>query len=171
MCHLSQGFNNSNIEDDEESVCTPPYSPISAASDSDDSGAENSISDWDHDSDIEQSCMTPDSEEQVSGMQGMDGMETDGNSSSTSSTTTWKGFELVGDNIDNTVRPSFQRMERTTQSLHYFHVYAKLDRVDFSGLSDETPSITAIDPLSFLPSDEDLALVKRDMSNLISRYI
>ena len=34
--------------------------------DNEDGGAENSISDSDHDSDIKQSCMTPDSEEQVS---------------------------------------------------------------------------------------------------------
>ena len=82
---------------------------------------------------------------------------------------TWKGFKLVGDNIDRNVRASYQRIGHTTQSLHYFHVYALLDRVDFSGLSDHFPPPSILDPKDLLPSDDDIALLKRDMSFLISR--
>ena len=51
----------------------------------------------------------------------------------------WHGFKLVGDNIDKNVRASYQCIFHTTQSLHYFHSYAVLDSIDFSGLSDELP--------------------------------
>ena len=51
----------------------------------------------------------------------------------------WDGFKLVRDNIDKNIPASYQRFDPKTQSLHYFHVYAVLDRVDFSGLSDEAP--------------------------------
>ena len=84
--------------------------------------------------------------------------------------TSWKGFKLVGDNVDKNVRASYQRIGHSTQSLHYFHAYAALDRVDFSGLSDEPPPPSIVDPLSFLPSEDDISMVERDMCTLISRY-
>ena len=42
----------------------------------------------------------------------------------------WTGFKIVGDNVDKDIRPSFQRIDYRTRSLHYFHAYAMLDRVD-----------------------------------------
>ena len=51
----------------------------------------------------------------------------------------WNGFKLIGDNIDKNIYQSFQRLNYGTKSLHYFHPFALLDRVDFSGLSDEPP--------------------------------
>lgn len=39
----------------------------------------------------------------------------------------WRGFKLVGDNLDKNIRPSFQRFNNRTDSLHYFHHYALLD--------------------------------------------
>ena len=81
----------------------------------------------------------------------------------------WNGFKLVGDNIDKNVRASYQRIGHTTQSLHYFHSYALLDRIDFSGLSDEPPPPSIVDPLTFLPLEEDISLVESDIVTLISR--
>ena len=49
---------------------------------------------------------------------------------------TWDGFKLVGDNIDKNIRPSEQRIDRQTRSLHYFHSFAVRDRVNFSNTSD-----------------------------------
>ena len=34
------------------------------------------------------------------------------------------GFTVTGDNIDKNFRPSYQRQDRQTKSLHYFHAYA-----------------------------------------------
>jgi len=39
----------------------------------------------------------------------------------------WNGFKIVGDNIDKNVRPSFQRAQHQTKSLHYFNSYAVRD--------------------------------------------
>ena len=49
----------------------------------------------------------------------------------------WKGFKIVGDNIDKNFRRSFQRVDFIqTRSFHYFHSYAVLDRIDISGYTD-----------------------------------
>lgn len=162
---LLSDITTSDLEDDEESISAPTFSPMSAFSEGG-SDSEDDISEEEQDEEAaEESYSTP-------ALQERDCEETVATSRSTvnSGTEIWKGFKIVGDNIDKTVRASFQRIERSTQSFHYFHVYATLDRVDFSGLSDVSPSKSVIDPLSFLPSDEDVALVKRDMSVLISRY-
>ena len=68
------------------------------------------------------------------------------------------GVKLVGDNIDKNVRPRHQTIEKRTQSLHYFNSYACLDRIDLSGLSDDTPSvdIRSLDIKTVLPSSEDV---------------
>ena len=78
----------------------------------------------------------------------------------------WKGFKIIGDNIDKNIHRSYQ-----TQSLHYFHACAVLDRVDFSGPSDEPPQPSLVDPLEFLPSQSDVTLVKQDFAILISRFL
>ena len=72
--------------------------------------------------------------------------------------------------MDKNVHASYQCIGHSTQSLHYFHTYAALDRVDFSGLSDEPPPLSIVDPLSFLPSEDDISVVERDMCTLISGY-
>lgn len=41
-------------------------------------------------------------------------------------------FRLCGDNIDKTIRRRFLRSDISNTSLHYFHSYAVLNRVDFS---------------------------------------
>ena len=61
------------------------------------------------------------------------------------------GFIIVGDNIDKNFRPSYQRQNRQTKSLHYFHAYAAKNRVDVSSLSDVRPAAT-LSPESFLPT-------------------
>ena len=60
---------------------------------------------------------------------------------------------------------------RLAAMLHYFHACAVLDRVDFSGLSDEPPQPSIVDPLEFLPSQSDITLVKQDFAILISRFL
>ena len=46
-------------------------------------------------------------------------------------------YRLCGDNIDKTVRARYMRSERgKPESIHYFHSYAALDRIDFSNLSE-----------------------------------
>ena len=43
----------------------------------------------------------------------------------------WTGFKIVIDNLDKSIKPSFQRLDRSNQLLHFVQMYAVLDRVDF----------------------------------------
>ena len=72
----------------------------------------------------------------------------------------YHGFKVVGDNIDKTIRPSFERIDHHSISLHYYHSYAVLNRVDLSGLDDVQCS-----GVCDLPK-----LLKSHYSILISRY-
>ena len=88
--------------------------------------------------------------------------------SSTSSASDVIGFGMVGDNVDQNVRPSFQRGDMQTESWHCFHSYAVGDRVDISHLSDE-PSAAVVHPDSVLPSESDLTKLYEDFEVFILR--
>ena len=83
------------------------------------------------------------------------------------------GFKLVGDNLDKTIKPRDMRVDHLPQSLHYFNVYAVLDRVDFSSLSCDTSIIdeAKIDINNFLPSAADMEAMITNFSILISRLL
>ena len=83
----------------------------------------------------------------------------------------WCGFKLVGDNIDKNIRPSYQRSDLQTKSLHHFHAYAVLDRVDLSEFSNITPERPKVDSSTLLPTTSDLHLLQRDAEILVSRYV
>lgn len=85
------------------------------------------------------------------------------------SATVCTGFKVVGDNIDKNIRRSYQRIDRTTRSLHYFHMFAVKDRVDFSHLSNSRPTHVEVDIQVLLPSAKDFAAIKNDFEILISR--
>lgn len=80
----------------------------------------------------------------------------------------WKGYKIVGNNIDKNVRRSFERAHQTTRSLHYFHSYAVLDRIDLSTASDD-PSTKEINFYELLHSQVDIANLKASFVILISR--
>ena len=76
------------------------------------------------------------------------------------------GCKLVGDNIDKGVKTCYMRVEGShNKSLHYFHSFAVLNRVDFSHLPDVFPHTCLNHPrqlaLALLPSkDDDRALTQ-----------
>jgi len=88
---------------------------------------------------------------------------------SLSLTCSWTGFKIVGDNIDKNLRRSYQRCDRQTISLHYFHSCAIRDRIDFSGLSDVPSSHAIIDPTTILPTTADLDAIEEEFQVLVSR--
>ena len=178
---LLQGISLRDLEgdsSDDGSVEAPSFSPISSGSDESVSSSEvssDSTSSLDR-SDPQHSISSPASPINPSPTTVTVSTPTTTTSSppnttiaASSTSSSWKGFKLVGDNVDKNVHASYQRIGRSTQSLHYFHSYAVLDRVDFSGLSDEPPPPSIVDPLSFLPTDSDISVVERDMCILISR--
>ena len=86
----------------------------------------------------------------------------------TSSPSRWYGFKAVGDNIDKNVRPSFSRLDKNTKSLHCFHHYAVLDRINLSSFSDVTPN-TPVDANKLLINHNDVAQLNSDAVIQISR--
>ena len=73
------------------------------------------------------------------------------------------------DNVDKNVRPTFQRSNHHTQSLHHFHSYAVKDRVNLSGSSEEGKSPSSVDPSSLIVTKEEWDCFKDDCSILIAR--
>ena len=69
-------------------------------------------------------------------------------------------YKLVGDNIDKSVKTRYMRLEGgRNQSLHYFHCFAVLNRIDFTEFPDVQPQLCLNSPdilaSTLLPSAED----------------
>ena len=80
----------------------------------------------------------------------------------------WTGFKVVGDNLDKNICSSFSRLDKKTRSLHYFHHYAVLDRIELSSFSDKTPN-DPVDVTKLLVTTEDIAQLESDCVILIQR--
>jgi len=93
----------------------------------------------------------------------------DTQSLSNRSTPLCPGYTIVIDNIDMNVRRSYQRLDRTTNSYHFCHGYAVLNRVNSTDLPDG-PQMGILSPELILPNQEDLDNVISDFTTLVSRY-
>lgn len=85
-------------------------------------------------------------------------------------------FRICGDNIDKTIRRRFLRSDRSNTSLHYFHSYAVLNRIDFSNLSDSLPDNSTITNMenvavSLQPTKLDDQILQDNIGMLISRIL
>ena len=82
----------------------------------------------------------------------------------------WCGFKIVTDNVDFTITPSYQRMDKPKKSLHYVHSYAVKDRVNMSNLSDIPPEACDHVASDLLPTSSDISSIKEEFCILLSRY-
>lgn len=84
-------------------------------------------------------------------------------------------FKLVGDNIDKQVSPRYVRSDCQKKSLHYFHVFAVLDRISFTHLSDSLPLPTSKLPKDIaqvlLPSTEDDQTLRKNFATHVTRIL
>ena len=80
------------------------------------------------------------------------------------------GFTIVGDNMDKNFQPSYQRQDRQTKSVHYFHAYAAKNRVDISALSDAMPAAILFADV-MLPDQSDVDKRLSDFETLTSRLV
>ena len=152
-----------NEEDDCISVCTeysfnaPPHSPLSPSGvvcmDLDDNDSLTAVS--------SNSLNTNDNGDNNDGVNSVGLIQ---------NAESWKGFKVVGDNLDKNIKPSFKRFANKTNSLHYFHHYALLDRVDFSGYSEYIPN-DSINLKKLLISRSDVAKLESDAIILFSRLV
>lgn len=86
------------------------------------------------------------------------------------------GFKIVGDNLDKSVKARYMRLGGShNQSLHYFHSFAVLDRIDFSSLPNIHPQQCLNSPekraLSLLPSSDDDKALKKLFVTHVSRIL
>ena len=82
-------------------------------------------------------------------------------------------YKLVGDNIDKNVHPREMRSDHQTHSLHYFHAYAVLDRVDMSGFSTDVqiPDTSEINLRHLLPTGSDESTMRDNFTIIASRIL
>jgi len=80
-------------------------------------------------------------------------------------------YQLVGDNWDKNILPSYRTSDRETVSLHLFNIYAIVDRIqpDYDGM-DFIPD-DEIEILQFLPSVEEQQLLRKELTFLISTSV
>lgn len=96
--------------------------------------------------------------------------------SNTANEKTWRGYKIVGDNLDKDVKPRYKRIDKQTNSLHFFHYYAVRDRVNLQGISDY-PNPHLYTPISelpledLLPSSLDHEALSSNFSILVSRIL
>lgn len=86
------------------------------------------------------------------------------------STSNWPGFKIVIDNIDKNLRPSFQRYDNKTVSMHACNMYASQDWINFSSLSDVNPAAPLIDVKKLLVGKAEIDGLNSDVVVLLSRY-
>jgi L1 cell adhesion molecule like protein len=84
-------------------------------------------------------------------------------------------IKLCGENLDKTVKTRYMRLDKGNLSLHYFHAYAVLDRIDLSGVSDSLVASCLPSPekiaTSLLPSKLDDQTLKHHFAILVSRVL
>ena len=70
-------------------------------------------------------------------------------------TDTWYGCKIVGDNLDQDVKPRFMRLDRPTRSLHYFNLYAVRDIINLMSLIKFKYQLQIVKNVGLLPTAND----------------
>jgi hypothetical protein len=80
-------------------------------------------------------------------------------------------YQLIGDNWDKNILPSYRTSDRKTLSLHLFHVYAIVDRVIPNAQSGSSCHDEEIEMSSFLPSVQDQEKLMKELVFLYSTSV
>ena len=82
-------------------------------------------------------------------------------------------YMIVGDNIDKRIAPRNMRVDHQVQSLHYFHAYAALNRIETLHLDDTCPhgDIEQLPLSTFLLSPDDCCVLRDNYVVLVSRIL
>ena len=83
-----------------------------------------------------------------------------------------KTYQLIGDNWDKNIVPSYRTSQQKTQSIHLFQVIGVIDRIVFEK-NDRTPSrdVESISAVDFVPSVDDTELLRDELTFLIARSV
>ncbi|CAC5407725.1 unnamed protein product [Mytilus coruscus] len=80
-------------------------------------------------------------------------------------------YQLIGDNLDKNILPSYRTSDRKTVSLHLFNIFAIVDRVQPVSLVMEENLQSDLSVLDFLPSVEEQVKLKKELIFIISTSI
>lgn len=82
-------------------------------------------------------------------------------------------YTIVGDNVDKTVSPRCMTTDHQRQSLHYFHMYCAMDRIDFRHLTNDKPiaDVSSLPLSTFLPNLEDSSALRSNYAVLLGREV
>lgn len=81
-------------------------------------------------------------------------------------------FQIIGDNWDKNILPSYRTSDRKTLSLHLFNMYAIVDRVvPASSTNSLTENRPELDNLKFIPSTQEQELLLKEMTFLCARSV
>lgn len=130
----------------------PTYSPLSAHSPPSSDISGRIWPDVESLSEIDEDFFADDISSNAELLQGLEETPAVEPAEVTTETPSCYADKLVGDNLDKNVKPSLQRHESKSQSLHYFHSYAVKDRVPAASLPDELPVPCTPDPEKLLHS-------------------
>lgn len=83
------------------------------------------------------------------------------------------GYQIIGDNIDLHVKPKHMTSTNQNKDIHWFNLNAVLNRVTGNDLCDSKPSksITDMESIDFLPSQDDNLAFLTDIIPLAARVI
>ncbi|XP_061174425.1 uncharacterized protein LOC133183487 [Saccostrea echinata] len=79
-------------------------------------------------------------------------------------------YQIIGDNWDKDILPSYRTSDRKTISLHLFNMYAILDRVVFAPENHDSQTDN-IEPSKFIPSVAEQRQLMKELCFLISTSI
>lgn len=84
-----------------------------------------------------------------------------------------KKYQLVGDNWDKNILPSYRTSQQSTQSLHLFNVIGVIDRivVDIPSKLDIPINIENIETTAYIPSTEDERTLLEELTFLFARSV
>ncbi len=79
----------------------------------------------------------------------------------------------MGDNLDKHIKPRYMRSDHQAKSIHYFHSYATLNRIDVSAANAKElkTDVKQLAISTFLPSAADCAILKETYTILVARVI
>ena len=82
-------------------------------------------------------------------------------------------YQIIGDNIDLHIKPNHMTSTNQNKDIHWFNLNAVLHRVTENDLSDSKPSksITDMESVDFLPSQDDNLAFLTDLIPLAARVI
>lgn len=82
-----------------------------------------------------------------------------------------KKYQLVGDNWDKNILPSFRTSERKTKSIHLFNLIAVVDRVIPESEFSEVIDISDIDVTSYVPSIQEQDILLDELAFIFATSI